>query len=73
MIQYFVDDPLVFEARVTLTGPPQRAQVSTSMLNTCWSRWAQVIAAWRSVGEEPSYCCLRLPPLLRPAGVISAS
>ena len=57
---------------IALTGPLQRAQVSTSMLNTRFNRCAQVMEAWRSVGEEPSRCCFRWSPLPRPAGVISA-
>jgi hypothetical protein len=30
---------------------PQRAQVSTSMSNTRFSRLAHVIAAWRSIAD----------------------
>jgi len=35
---------------IILTGPPHSRQISTSMLNTRFKRWAQVIEARRSVG-----------------------
>jgi hypothetical protein len=36
---------------MTLTNPPQRPQISISILKTRLSLWAHVIAAWRSAGE----------------------
>ncbi|MBK6286975.1 MAG: hypothetical protein IPJ33_08460 [Gammaproteobacteria bacterium] len=42
---------------ITRTALPQRTQVSTSMLKTRFSRWAHVMAAWRSMAER-SDCAL---------------
>jgi len=57
-----------------LTWPPQVLQVSMSMLNTRFSRCAQVIAARRSAGVGPSFVStvLSLLPLPRLAGVSRA-
>ena len=56
---------------MTLTDPPQRLQTSMSILNTRLSRWAQVIAAWRSAGVLTSAFAPVLSALPRLAGVTS--
>jgi hypothetical protein len=48
-----------------LTAPPHSRQVSMSMLNTRFKRWAQVMAARRSagVGDSGSFGVFALFPL----------
>ena len=59
----------------SLTGPWHLSQVAMSILNTRFSRWAQVMAAWRSAGvlsDGREQSLFLLLPLPRTAGVIIA-
>ena len=50
---------------ITLTAPPQCSQVSISILNTRFNRWAHVIATCRAGGGSPVDSVVRRPRLLR--------
>ena len=56
---------------MTLAAPPQRLQISMSILKTRFKRCAQVIAAWRSAGVLTAAFAPVLGALPRLAGVTS--